>query len=220
MSGNAELRRLVMFQAVLLVVLMLALSNAPVGDAIWLNVPPTGTKCVSEEIQSNVVVLSDYVVVSDDHGHVPTISAKVTSPYGNNLHHKENVTHGQFAFTTQEAGNYLACFWTDSHTRGAGEVSVNIEWKTGIAAKDWESVARKEKIEGVELELRKLEGAVEAIHENLLYLRDREAEMRTTSENTNSRVAWFSIMSLGICIVVSGSQIWYLKRYFQKKKLI
>ncbi|KAK5837325.1 hypothetical protein PVK06_013135 [Gossypium arboreum] len=160
-------------EAVLLVVLMLASSNAPVGDAIWLNVPPTGTKCVSEEIQSNVVVLSDYVVVSDDHGHVPTISAKVTSPYGNNLHHKENVTHGQFAFTTQEAGNYLACFWTDSHTRGAGEVSVNIEWKTGIAAKDWESVARKEKIEGVELELRKLEGAVEAIHENLLYLRDR-----------------------------------------------
>ncbi|KAE8692614.1 Transmembrane emp24 domain-containing protein p24delta4 [Hibiscus syriacus] len=86
--------------------------------------------------------------------------------------------------------------------------------------KDWESVARKEKIEGVELELRKLEAAVEAIHENLLYLRDREAELRTTSENTNARVAWFSIMSLGICIAAACLQIWYLKRYFQKKKLI
>ncbi|KAI3739097.1 hypothetical protein L2E82_29489 [Cichorium intybus] len=32
--------------------------------------------------------------------------------------------------------------------------------------KDWESVARREKIE---LELRKLEGAVEVIHDNLLY---------------------------------------------------
>ena len=57
------------------------------------------------------------------------------------------MTHGQFAFTTQEAGNYLACFWSESHTHGGGEVSVNIDWKTGIAAKDWESVARKEKIE-------------------------------------------------------------------------
>ncbi|GMJ03613.1 hypothetical protein like AT1G09580 [Hibiscus trionum] len=220
MWGNANVRRSAMFRSAVFVVLLLGLSNAPAGDAIWLNVPQTGTKCVSEEIQSNVVVLADYVVVSEDHGHIPTISVKVTSPFGNTLHHKENVTHGQFAFTTQEAGNYLACFWSEGHYQGAGELSVNIDWKTGIAAKDWESVARKEKIEGVELELKKLEGAVEAIHENFLYLKDREAEMRITSENTNARVAWFSISSLGICIAVSGLQIWYLKRYFQKKKLI
>ncbi|KAK3419815.1 hypothetical protein EUGRSUZ_G00581 [Eucalyptus grandis] len=190
------------------------------GDAVWMTLPPTGTKCISEEIQGHVVVLADYVVVSDDHSHIPTISVKVTSPYGNNLHHKENVTHGQFAFTTTEAGNYLACFWADGHNQGSGEISVSIDWKTGIAAKDWESVARKEKIEGVELELKKLEGAVEAIHENLLYLKSREAEMRMVSEKTNGRVAWFSIMSLGLCIVVSALQIWYLKRFFQKKKLI
>ncbi|XP_011006528.1 PREDICTED: transmembrane emp24 domain-containing protein p24delta3-like [Populus euphratica] len=189
-----------------------------VSQGVWLNLPPTGTKCVSEEIHNNVVVLSDYVVVSDDHSHIPTISVKVTSPYGNTLHQTENVTHGQFAFTTHEAGNYLACFWVDGHVQG--DVSVNIDWKTGIAAKDWDSVARKEKIEGVELELRKLEGAVEAIHENLLYLKTREAEMRSVSETTNTRVALFSVMSLGVCIAVSALQVWHLKHYLQKKKLI
>ncbi|XAR49396.1 hypothetical protein NMG60_11032583 [Bertholletia excelsa] len=207
---------------VLLAPLILCLTSAmiPFCQAIWMNLPPTGTKCVSEEIQNNVVVLADYVVISEDHSHpTPTIAVKVTSPYGNNLHHQENVTYGQFAFTTKEAGNYLACFWVDGHHKG-GDVSVNLEWKTGIAAKDWESVARKEKIEGVELELRKLEGAVQAIHENLIYLKSKEAEMRIVSETTNSRVAWFSILSLGVCIAVSVFQIWYLKRYFQKKKLI
>ncbi|KAL9351003.1 hypothetical protein Peur_058258 [Populus x canadensis] len=189
-----------------------------VSQGVWLNLPPTGTKCVSEEIHNNVVVLSDYVVVSDDHSHIPTISVKVTSPYGNTLHQTENATHGQFAFTTHEAGNYLACFWVDGHVQG--DVSVNIDWKTGIAAKDWDSVARKEKIEGVELELRKLEGAVEAIHENLLYLKTREAEMRSVSETTNTRIALFSVMSLGVCIAVSALQVWHLKHYFQKKKLI
>ncbi|KAG5041094.1 hypothetical protein AAZX31_05G158400 [Glycine max] len=192
----------------------------PSALAIWLSLPTTGTKCVSEEIQHNIVVLADYVVIPSDHTHNPTIAVKVTSPYGNNLHHKENTTHGNIAFTTQEAGNYLACFWVDSHSQGVGEVNVNLDWKIGIAAKDWDSVARKEKIEGVELELRKLEGAVEAIHENLLYLKGREADMRTVSEKTNGRVAWFSIMSLAMCIAVSGLQLWYLKRYFQKKKLI
>ncbi|GFQ04689.1 transmembrane emp24 domain-containing protein p24delta3 [Phtheirospermum japonicum] len=205
-------------RAVLLLVLLCVLR---MSEALWLSLPASGTKCVSEEIQSNVVVLADYVVISDDHVHpTPTISAKVTSPYGNPIHHQENVTHGQFAFTTSEGGNYLACFWVDGQNHGGGDVNLNIDWKTGIAAKDWDSVARKEKIEGVELELRKLEGAVEAIHENLLYLRSREAEMRVVSETTNARVAWFSIMSLGVCIMVSIAQIWHLKLYFQKKKLI
>uniref|UniRef100_A0A5B7AWY4 Putative transmembrane emp24 domain-containing protein p24delta5 n=1 Tax=Davidia involucrata TaxID=16924 RepID=A0A5B7AWY4_DAVIN len=194
----------------------------PIAQAIWLNLPTTGTKCVSEEIQNHVVVLADYSVVNDDnHPHViPTISAKVTSPYGNNLHHQENETHGQFAFTTSEAGNYLACFWVDNNHQGGEGITVSLDWRIGIGARDWESVARKEKIEGVELELRKLEGVVQAIHENLNYLKDREAEMREVSETTNGRVAWFSILSLGVCIVVSILQLWYLERFFRKKKLI
>ncbi|XP_060175810.1 transmembrane emp24 domain-containing protein p24delta3-like [Lycium barbarum] len=212
MGDNANVRKLMYFAVIVCLLLQK-------GEAIWLSLPASGTKCVSEELHNNVVVLADYVVISDDHVHpTPTISSRVTSPYGNTLHHKENITHSQFAFTTTEAGNYLACFWADNPA--GGSLSVNIDWKTGIAAKDWESVARKEKIEGIELELRKLEGAVEAIHENLIYLKTRESEMRSVSETTNARVAWFSIISLGVCILASVLQILYLKQYFQKKKLI
>lgn len=193
----------------------------PVAEAIWLTIPNSGTKCVSEEIQNNVVVLADYYVIDEKNpDHIPTISARVTSPYGNNLHHNENATHGQFAFTTTESGNYLACFWKDGSHQQDYELTLGIDWKIGIAAKDWDSVAKKEKIEGVELVLRRLQGIVESIHGNLIYLKDREADMRVVSETTNARVAWFSIMSLGVSVVVSVVQIWYLKRYFVKKKLI
>lgn len=41
----------------------------------------------------------------------------------------------------------MACFWVDGHNPKATDVSVNLDWRTGVAAKDWESVARKEKIE-------------------------------------------------------------------------
>ncbi|KAK2388175.1 hypothetical protein P8452_26216 [Trifolium repens] len=206
--------------ALILLLCFNSLINLPQTKAIWLTIPSHGTKCVSQEIQTHVVVLADYYVVADNiKGQpLPTISAKVTSPYGNNLHHNENVTQGQFAFSTTESGNYVACFWMDS--KNLQGTSISLDWKTGISAKDWDSVAKKEKIEGVELELRKLEGAVEAIHENLLYLKTREAEMREVSEVTNGRVAWFSIMSLGVCVSVSVLQLVYLRRYFQKKKLI
>jgi hypothetical protein len=71
---------------------------------------------------------------------------QVTSPYGNTLHESGNATVGQFAFTTKEAGNYLACFWMDSAEKGSG-VSINLDWKIGIATKDWDAIAKKEKIE-------------------------------------------------------------------------
>lgn len=73
--------------------------------------------------------------------------SKVTSPYGNNLHQNQNATHGQFAFTTTESGNYLACFWVDGNHRAGDRLTVSLDWRVGIAAKDWESVAKKEKIE-------------------------------------------------------------------------
>lgn len=197
--------------------LMIMSSRLLMSEGIWLNLPSTGTKCVSEEIQNNVVVVADYVVIDEQGQAPPTVSAKVTSPYGNSLYHQENATHGQFAFTTNEIGSYVACFWVDNNHQSA---TLNLDWKIGIAAKDWDSVAKKEHIEGVELELRKLEAAVEAIHENLLYLKNREADMREVSEKTNARVAWLSIMSLSVGVVASLFQVWHLKRYFQKKKLI
>ncbi|XP_004490357.1 transmembrane emp24 domain-containing protein p24delta4-like [Cicer arietinum] len=190
------------------------------AEAVWLSIPNSGTKCLSEEIQTNVVVLGDYYVVTEEGPQLHTVSAKVTSPYGMTLHHNENVTQGQFAFTTTESGNYEACFWMDGKHQDGATASVSIDWKIGISAKDWDSVAKKEKIEGVELEIRKLEGIVEAIHGYLIYLKDKEAKMREVSERTNGRVAWFSIMSLGLCILVSALQLWYLKHYFRKKKLI
>jgi len=48
----------------------------------------------------------------------------------------------------------------------------------------------------------------------------REAEMREVSEKTNARVAWFSIMSLMVCVLAAVFQVWHLKHYFLKKKLI
>ncbi|CAL1373312.1 unnamed protein product [Linum trigynum] len=207
--------------AVAVLLLAMVASLLPAARGIWLSIPSSGTKCVSEEIHSNVVVLADYYVINEEKPeHVPKVSSRVTSPYGTDLHHQENATHGQFAFTTSEAGNYMACFWLDEHQEHVANVSLGLEWKTGIAAKDWDSVAKKEKIEGVELDLKRLEASVESIHQNLIYLKEREAEMREVSEQTNGRVAWYSIMALSVCIAVATFQVWYLTRYFQKKKLI
>ncbi|KAK3121936.1 hypothetical protein QOZ80_8BG0663020 [Eleusine coracana subsp. coracana] len=220
------------------------------AGAVWLELATTTTKCLSEEIQSNVVVIGDYSILYEEHPVRPLVSAKanvfeqrtnilcanmpdlrwsllirswivpeVTSPYGDVLHHSDKVTHGQFAFTSAESGNYLACFKVEVLEKGM-VINLNLDWKTGIATRDWDAIAKKEKLEGVALELVKLETAVRGIHENLLYLRSKEADMRDVSEWTNAKITLLSLVSLTVCITVSVLQFRHLKQYFQKKKLI
>lgn len=69
-----------------LAILLVIICMLRMGEAIWLTLPPTGTKCVSEEIQNNVVVLGDYAVVSEDQALTPTISTKVKIPPRFSIH--------------------------------------------------------------------------------------------------------------------------------------
>jgi hypothetical protein len=47
------------------------------AGAVWLEIPPSGTKCVAEEIRNNVVVIADYSVLYEHHQVHPTVSVKV-----------------------------------------------------------------------------------------------------------------------------------------------
>lgn len=79
MVMGATVRREVVLPLLLVWCMICFLGNIQVSEGIWLNLPGSATKCVSEELHNNVVVLADYVVISDDHSHMPTISVKVQS---------------------------------------------------------------------------------------------------------------------------------------------
>ena len=62
------------------------------------------------------------------------------------VYSQERVSKGEFAFNANEAGEYTACFWISDASRES-KATVELDWKTGIGAKDWDSVAKREKIE-------------------------------------------------------------------------
>lgn len=61
---------------------------------------------------------------------------------------------------------------------------------------------------------------VTSVLEEMTYMREREMQMRNLNEVTNSRVAWFGILSLVVCLGVAGWQATYLKGYFERKKIL
>ncbi|KAM5567269.1 transmembrane emp24 domain-containing protein p24delta9-like [Rosa sericea] len=181
------------------------------------------TKCIVEDMKANAMTVGKYSVVNPDEGQpLPPshkLTVRVTSSYGNSHHYSELVESGQFAFQAVEAGDYMACFWAPDH-KPPTTLTIEFDWKTGVAAKDWSNVAKKGSVDVMELELKKLFDTVTSIHEEMTYLREREEEMQDLNRATNSKMAWLSFLSLFICLSVAGLQWWHLKTFFQKKKLI
>lgn len=161
---------------------------------------------------------------------------------------------------------------------------MSLEWKTGVSATNWDEVAKKENLDLMATELRKLEDSVKEVHNEMLYLRRREEQMRNLNgartlcksaalpiwdaevpklragsvvrahvvteshvavpasrplkprgpfgawscshqvrrfaESTNERVALFSIASLVIVVGLGAWQLWYLRSFFHRKKLL
>ncbi|RDY04865.1 Transmembrane emp24 domain-containing protein p24delta9 [Mucuna pruriens] len=181
------------------------------------------TKCISEDIKSNSMTVGKYFVVNPNEGQpLPDshrVTVRVTSTYGNNYHYGDRVQTGHFAFMAVEAGDYMTCFWAVDNNP-VTTLTVDFDWKTGVAAKDWSNVAKKGQVDVMELELKKLQDSVASIHEEMFYLREREEEMQELNRTTNSRMFWLSLLSLFVCLSVAGLQLWHLKSFFEKKKLI
>ncbi|KAL6983441.1 hypothetical protein U1Q18_016827 [Sarracenia purpurea var. burkii] len=204
------------------VLLILGLASN-IGHSLRFDLQSGRTKCISEDIKSNSMTVGKYSIVNPNEGHpLPEshrVTVRVTSKYGNSYHQMDQVESGQFGFQVVEEGDYMACFWASEHNPPA-TITVDFDWKTGVAAKDWTNVAKKGSIDTMELELKKLYETVTSIHDEMFYLREREEQMQELNRTTNSRMAWLSFLSLFVCLSVAGLQLWHLKTFFEKKKII
>lgn len=149
------------------------------------------------------------------------VSVVITDPLVKYLKQDANVDTSsddihKFSFHADAAGSYSVCFYNSQET----SARVMLDFKHGVEAKDYTEVAKREHLMPVERELRKMEDAVDEIHREMLYMREREAAMRSTNESTNSRVLWFSFLSIGVLLAMGVWQVMYLKKFFKSKKLI
>ncbi|XP_062326043.1 transmembrane emp24 domain-containing protein 10-like [Osmerus eperlanus] len=187
--------------------------------SITFYLPVNLRKCLREEIHKDVLVTGEYEV-----GEQPNAKTnlKITDSSGHTLYSKEDALKGKFAFTTEDYDMFEVCFESKSPmgTGRAPEQQVNLDMKHGVEAKNYEEMAKVEKLKPLEVELRRLEDLSESIVNDFAYMKKREEEMRDTNESTNTRVLYFSIFSMCCLIGLATWQVFYLRRFFKAKKLI
>lgn len=177
-------------------------------------------QCLREEIHKNVVVTGEYEF-SEAVG--SSASVHVTDTRGHTLYKRENFsdTRGKFAFTADEYDIFEICITNHAPSNQQPlEREVSLSMKHGVEAKNYDDLAKAEKLKPLEIELRRLEDLSDSIVNDFAYMRKREEQMRSTNESTNDRVLYLSIFSMLVLFALALWQVLYLRRYFKAKKLI
>ncbi|KAJ3070961.1 vesicle coat component [Quaeritorhiza haematococci] len=181
-------------------------------------------RCISQFIGRDTYVVGT-AEISDGYNQNIELEIVDISPARNHYYRNAKLQKvAKFAFTTHTHADVEFCFRNvldPGFTPGPQyKRTVNLHVDTGAEAQDYTELAKKEKLKPMELELRKLENVVEELESLMEYMKERESAMRDTNEIANERVQWFSLLSMGVLVSVGIWQIWYLRRFFQTKKLI
>ncbi|KAI3714293.1 hypothetical protein L1987_72890 [Smallanthus sonchifolius] len=183
--------------------------------SIRFNVESGVTKCITEDLRVKSMTAGEYSVVNPNEGQPlhehHKIYVGVFAENERRFHDARGVESGQFGFIVVEDGKHLACFATLKH-EPAVNTTVDLNWRSGVSVEGW--------TKAMELELKKMEDTINWIHEEMLYLREREQQMVKQNMKTNSIMSWSSLVSLFLCLSVACLQLWHLKSFFEKKKII
>ncbi|XP_010523474.1 PREDICTED: transmembrane emp24 domain-containing protein p24delta7-like [Tarenaya hassleriana] len=206
-----------------LIALLIVMILYPATRALRFDLQSGDMKCIAEDIPTRAMVVGKYSVVNPNEGHpLPPshkINVKVMSAQETTYHQADGVETGQFAYSAGEGGDHVACFSAVDHSPEV-TMTVDFDWRTGVHAKDWSNVAKKGQVDTMEFEVKRLLDTVSSIRDDMFYLRDREYEMQELNIGTNAKMAWLSFLSLVVCLSVAGLQLWHLKTFFEKKKVI
>ncbi|KAF9513826.1 hypothetical protein BS47DRAFT_1376650 [Hydnum rufescens UP504] len=133
----------------------------------------------------------------------------------------------RLAVTAHADGDVGVCFTNSMdlsealHKSGANYLRViDLDVDIGADAIDYNAIASQDGLSAMEVEMKKLEGIVKEIVDELGYLKDRETRFQITNASTNERVQKFGLLTLVTLIALGVWQIFHLRAFFRRKYLI
>ncbi|KDQ64668.1 hypothetical protein JAAARDRAFT_201974 [Jaapia argillacea MUCL 33604] len=121
-------------------------------------------------------------------------------------------TTGSVSITAEKDGRHEYCFSNQMSAIADKLVSFNVH---GVIY-----VGEDEVIAPIEREIRDLAQGLTSVKDEQEYIVVRERRHRNTAESTNSRVKWWSILQAILLFAVVGWQVYYLKSFFEVKRII
>jgi len=194
----------------MVLLLSLVLTFAPFlvsGHIIEVN---AGKKeCFFEDLHANDKMTVTYQVGGG--GHLD-IDFWLQAPAEKVLHKQIKQSTGTASITAEADGRYEYCFSNQMSSIADKIVSFNVHGVMYIGSDDV--------VAPIEREIRALSAGLTSVKDEQEYIVVRERRHRNTAESTNDRVKWWSIAQAIVLFAIVGWQVYYLKSFFEVKRVI
>ncbi|KAJ1987233.1 p24 complex component [Dimargaris cristalligena] len=167
--------------------------------------------CYHEEIKKDSFYTISYEVGGND-----LVDFMVTGPDGLSIKNILQQNSANFDFPEHLAsGKYTYCFMNP--TSSPTDKTINFH---AHGVDHDELMPIEEKASPLEKEVIQLAQSIERILDHHDYMIVREEEHRDTAESTNSRVKWWAAVQIFLVGAACAWQIWYLKSFFEVKRVV
>ncbi|KAH9071650.1 emp24/gp25L/p24 family/GOLD-domain-containing protein [Lactarius deliciosus] len=174
-----------------------------------IEVAASRKECFFEDLHVNDQMTVTYQVGGG--GHLD-IDFWVSSPDGNAIRKNIRYSTGTVSVTAEKDGRYEYCFSNQMSSIADKIVSFNVHGVIYIG----------EGADGAPLNARSehWHTGLTSVKDEQEYIVVRERTHRNTAESTNARVKWWSIMQAVVLFSVVAWQVYYLKSFFEVKRVI
>ncbi|KAI1385069.1 emp24/gp25L/p24 family/GOLD-domain-containing protein [Hypoxylon trugodes] len=187
--------------------------QAALGHNIQL--PAHGRECFHEQLHKDDVMTVTFQTGDREFGGAGNLDIDfwITNPMGQYETFQKDVSNGDFSFTAKHDGKFLYCFGNEHWGSNSKEVSFNVHGIVYVSESDSPQ-------DPLEKEIKQLSELVDQARDEQSYIVVRERTHRNTAESTNSRVKWWNLFVIGVVVGESLFQVWWLRRFFEVKRVV
>jgi len=196
-------------------ILLAASSLLGITSAHNIQLAAHGRECFHENLHKDDKMTVTFQVGDREFGGAGNLHVDfwIMTPAGTYETHQRSVSNGDHSFVAQHNGKYLYCFSNEHWSSSSKDVSFNVHGIVYVPEAEAPS-------DPLEAEVRQLSDLLSQVKDEQSYIVLRERTHRNTAESTNSRVKWWSMFQMGVLIGQGVFQIWWLKRFFEVKRVV
>lgn len=177
--------------------------------------PAHGRECFHENLHKDDTMTVTFQVGDREFGSAGNLDIDfwINNPNGQYETNEKSVSNGDYSFTARYDGKYTYCFGNEGWGANTKEVSFNVHGIVYVSESDVPA-------DPLDREVRRLSELLAQVKDEQQYIIVRERTHRNTAESTNSRVKWWNIFVIGVVVGESLFQVWWLRRFFEVKRVV
>lgn len=200
------------------VLIFLALFYISRTEGYFISVDAQAEECFFDKVTQGVKMSLTFQVVE---GGFLDIDVAVTGPDGRTIYSEKQETMQTFTFAAHMDGEYRYCFSNVKSSQTPKVVMFNMDIgelpRHAAPSSPEEENAEHQKLEGM---VRELAQSLHGVKREQEYMTRRERIHREINQNTNSRVVMWAFFEAAVLVIMTVSQVYYLKRFFEVRRVV